>query len=68
MGLFGVDTKKSQITEQKEKPSFENFERKLDDVHVIIIGARGLVVIGNSVYCADNVSIFVERHGTKQQN
>ena len=29
--------------------------RKLDDMHVIILGAQGPVAIGNTIYGADNV-------------
>ena len=35
--------------------------RKLDDMHVIVIGAQGPVAVGNTVYGADNVFILVKR-------
>ena len=35
--------------------------RKLDDMHVIILGAQGPVAIGDTVYGADHVFIFVKR-------
>ena len=35
--------------------------RKLDDMHVIIVGAQGPVAIRNTVYGADNVFILAKR-------
>ena len=35
--------------------------RKLDDMHVIIIGAQGPISIRNTIYSADNVFILVKR-------
>ena len=35
--------------------------RKLDDMHVIIIGTQGPVAIGDTIYGADNVFILVKR-------
>ena len=35
--------------------------RKLDDMHVIIVGAQGPVAIRNTIYGTDNVFILVKR-------
>lgn len=35
--------------------------RKLDDMHVIVIGAQGPVAIGDTIYGTDNVFILVKR-------
>ena len=35
--------------------------RKLDNMHVIILGAQGPVAIGDTVYGADNVFVFIKR-------
>ena len=35
--------------------------RKLDDMHVIIVGAQGPVAIRNTIYGADNIFILVKR-------